>query len=67
MSVAEKMGIIPPAAKNQLLKKVPAKRSWCKLLSKNHWHKNGVSRGSSVGVVSDYGMDDRGSIPDRGR
>jgi hypothetical protein len=27
--------------------------------------KNG-SRGSSVGIVSDYGLDDRGSIPDRG-
>jgi hypothetical protein len=25
------------------------------------------SRGSSVSVVSDYGLDDRGSIPDRGR
>jgi hypothetical protein len=26
-----------------------------------------MSRGSSVGIVSDYGLDDRGSIPDRGR
>jgi hypothetical protein len=25
------------------------------------------SRGSSVSIVSDYGLDDRGSIPDRGR
>jgi hypothetical protein len=25
------------------------------------------SRGSSVSTVSDYGLDDRGSIPDRGR
>jgi hypothetical protein len=25
------------------------------------------SRGSSVSVVHDYGLDDRGSIPDRGR
>jgi hypothetical protein len=24
------------------------------------------SRGSSVSIVSDYGLDDRGSIPDRG-
>jgi hypothetical protein len=23
--------------------------------------------GSSVGIVSDYGLDDRGSIPDRGK
>jgi hypothetical protein len=26
-----------------------------------------VSRGSSVSTVSDYGLDGRGSIPDRGR
>jgi hypothetical protein len=26
-----------------------------------------MSRGSSVSIVSDYGLDDRGSIPDRGR
>jgi hypothetical protein len=26
-----------------------------------------ASRGSSVSLVSDYGLDDRGSIPDRGR
>jgi hypothetical protein len=26
-----------------------------------------VSRGSSVSIVSDYGLDYRGSIPDRGR
>jgi hypothetical protein len=26
-----------------------------------------VSRGSSVSIVTDYGLDDRGSIPDRGR
>jgi hypothetical protein len=26
-----------------------------------------MSRGSSGSVVSDYGLDDRGSIPDRGR
>jgi hypothetical protein len=25
------------------------------------------SRGSSVSIVSDYGLDDWGSIPDRGR
>jgi hypothetical protein len=25
------------------------------------------SRGSSVSIVSDYGLDDQGSIPDRGR
>jgi hypothetical protein len=25
------------------------------------------SRGSSVSIVSDYGLDDRGSISDRGR
>jgi hypothetical protein len=25
------------------------------------------SQGSSVSIVSDYGLDDRGSIPDRGR
>jgi hypothetical protein len=25
------------------------------------------SRGSSGSIVSDYGLDDRGSIPDRGR
>jgi hypothetical protein len=25
------------------------------------------SRGSSVSIVTDYGLDDRGSIPDRGR
>jgi hypothetical protein len=25
------------------------------------------SRGSSVSIVSDYGLDDRGSIPDKGR
>jgi hypothetical protein len=25
------------------------------------------SLGSSVSIVSDYGLDDRGSIPDRGR
>jgi hypothetical protein len=25
------------------------------------------SRGSSVSIVSNYGLDDRGSIPDRGR
>jgi hypothetical protein len=25
------------------------------------------SRGSSCSIVSDYGLDDRGSIPDRGR
>jgi uncharacterized membrane protein len=25
------------------------------------------SRGSSVSIVSDYGLDDRGSIPDRSR
>jgi hypothetical protein len=27
----------------------------------------GWSRGSSVNILSDYGLDDRGSIPDRGR
>jgi hypothetical protein len=27
----------------------------------------GRSRGSSVSIVTDYGLDDRGSIPDRGR
>jgi hypothetical protein len=26
-----------------------------------------VSRGSSVSIVTDYGLNDRGSIPDRGR
>jgi hypothetical protein len=26
-----------------------------------------LSRGSSVSIVTDYGLDDRGSIPDRGR
>jgi hypothetical protein len=26
-----------------------------------------VEPGSSVSIVSDYGLDDRGSIPDRGR
>jgi hypothetical protein len=26
-----------------------------------------VSRGSSVSTVSDYGLDGRGSIPDRGK
>jgi hypothetical protein len=26
-----------------------------------------MSRGSSGSIVSDYGLDDRGSIPDRGR
>jgi hypothetical protein len=26
-----------------------------------------VSRGSSVSIMSDYGLDDRGWIPDRGR
>jgi hypothetical protein len=26
-----------------------------------------ASLGSSVSIVSDYGLDDRGSIPDRGR
>jgi hypothetical protein len=25
------------------------------------------SRGNSVSIVSDYGLDDRGSIPDKGR
>jgi hypothetical protein len=30
-------------------------------------HKICRSRGSSVSTVSDYGLDDRGSIPDRGR
>jgi hypothetical protein len=31
------------------------------------WHEMGVSRGSSGSIVSDYGPNDRGSIPDRGR
>jgi hypothetical protein len=32
-----------------------------------HASKTGVrSRGSSVSIVSDYGLDDLGSIPDRG-
>jgi hypothetical protein len=26
-----------------------------------------ISRGSSGSIVSDYGLDDRGSIPDKGR
>jgi hypothetical protein len=29
--------------------------------------RQGMSRGSSGSIVSDYGLDDRGLIPDRGR
>jgi hypothetical protein len=30
-------------------------------------YKQKYSWGSSAGIVSDYGLNDRGSIPDRGR
>jgi hypothetical protein len=40
-------------------------RQHCEIIHKQI-NRNG-SRGSSVGTVSDYGLDDRGSIPDRGR
>jgi hypothetical protein len=37
--------------------------TWVSALFDTHYS----SRGSSVSIVTDYGLDDRGSIPDRGR
>jgi hypothetical protein len=47
--------------------------SWCELIITNvpHtsflWVKTTRSRGSSFSIVSDYGLDDRGSLPGRGK
>jgi hypothetical protein len=53
-------------------REVTAQRTCAKCLNPHWWFSSYrttcvVSRGSSVGAVSDYGLDGRGSILDRGR